>query len=138
MDTISEENEEHERRLEERQERKANHRFSRAFNLNDGEDKKRERRREMELEKGAEKKQQKEDANTISKSLARFEVKDINNIPETGALTEIQTMNIYREIQDDCEQHNYPITVMELLPEIKSCIPPATVDQNQRYKILVM
>ena len=43
----------------------------------------------MELETAAKKKQLTEEANTISKSLARFKIKDINNIPKTGALTEI-------------------------------------------------
>ena len=58
----------------------------------------------------------------IFKSLNKFEQKDIANIPRTEALNEIQAINIYEEIQDDCNQCSYPITPMEKLSEMKSCI----------------
>jgi len=37
--------------------------------------------------------------------------------------TKGKQINVYKKIQDDCNQYCYPITPMEKLPEVKSCRP---------------
>ena len=58
----------------------------------------------------------------IVQSLNKFEQKDIANIPKTKALSETQIINIYKEIQDNCNQCGFTITPMEKLPSMKFCI----------------
>ena len=46
-------------------------------------------------------------------SLNEFELKYIANIQKTEAMNETQAINIYKKIQDGCNQFGYPITPME-------------------------
>ena len=48
---------------------------------------------------------------------------DINGIPKTEALTELQAINVYSEIQDDCNQLGLPITPLDELTVVKLCRP---------------
>ena len=121
-------NEERERQFNEEQEqhewkRQNNHRFFDAYknfhNKSDGPTQA-EQRRTKELDSAAEQKR----ALDISKSLGKFEVKNINDIPKTGVLSEHQAMNMYKQIQYDCDQLGFPFTILEELPLTKSCIPP--------------
>ena len=49
----------------------------------------------------------------IFRLLNKFEVKEIVNIPKTEALSETHAINIYKEIQDNCNQCGFPITPIE-------------------------
>ena len=121
-------NEEHERQFNEEQEqherqRQNNHRFAAAYkNVHDGSDVPTlaQQRKTKELDSAAEQKR----ALDMSKSLGKFELKNINDIPKTGVLSEHQAMNMYKQIQYDCDQLGFPFTIMEELPATKSCIPP--------------
>ena len=48
---------------------------------------------------------------------------DIDSILKTEALTEHQAINVYSEIQDDCNQLGFPITPRDELALVKSCRP---------------
>ena len=76
---------------------------------------------DVEVAKEKEKLQEQQDYITF-KSLTKFEQKDIANILKTEALSKRQVINVYKEIQDDCNQCGFLITPMEKLPEMKSCI----------------
>ena len=58
---------------------------------------------------------------TRFKSLNKFGQIDIDSIPKTEALTEHQAINVYTEIQDDCNQLGFPITPLDELAVVKSC-----------------
>ena len=69
------------------------------------------------------KEKQKELNFTLFKSLNKFGQMDIDSIPKTEALTEQQAINVYSEIQDDCNQLGFPITALDELAVNKSCRP---------------
>ena len=57
----------------------------------------------------------------IFKSLNNFGQMYIANIPKTETLSENQAINVYKEIQDDCNQCGFSITLMEQLLVVKLC-----------------